>query len=79
MKQKFEREIVQDQGTMTANTAPSEKFFNDAIHGIIQLPPLCVKVVDTPQFQRLRFIKQLGSSYFVYPAASSNRFEHSLG
>ncbi|XP_068216450.1 deoxynucleoside triphosphate triphosphohydrolase SAMHD1-like [Palaemon carinicauda] len=64
---------------MTTNAAPGEKFFNDAVHGVIQLPPLCVKVVDTPQFQRLRFIKQLGTCYLVYPSSCSNRFEHSIG
>ncbi|XP_053386814.1 deoxynucleoside triphosphate triphosphohydrolase SAMHD1-like isoform X2 [Mercenaria mercenaria] len=55
------------------------KVFNDPIHGNIELHPLCVKIVDTPQFQRLRFIKQLGGAYFVYPGAAHNRFEHSIG
>ncbi|WAR11805.1 SAMH1-like protein, partial [Mya arenaria] len=53
--------------------------FNDPIHGHIELHPLCVKILDTPEFQRLRFIKQLGTCYFVYPGASHNRFENSLG
>ncbi|XP_060576976.1 deoxynucleoside triphosphate triphosphohydrolase SAMHD1-like [Ruditapes philippinarum] len=57
----------------------SEEVFNDPIHGNIELHPLLVKIVDTPQFQRLRFIKQLGGVYFVYPGASHNRFEHSIG
>lgn len=56
-----------------------EKVFNDAIHGAISLHPLCVKVIDTHQFQRLRFLKQLGVSYFVFSSASHNRYEHSLG
>nr|XP_029131863.1 deoxynucleoside triphosphate triphosphohydrolase SAMHD1-like isoform X4 [Labrus bergylta] len=55
------------------------KMFNDPIHGSIELHPLLIKIIDTPQFQRLRFIKQLGGVYFVYPGASHNRFEHSIG
>ncbi|KAM9501651.1 deoxynucleoside triphosphate triphosphohydrolase SAMHD1-like [Clarias gariepinus] len=53
--------------------------FNDPIHGHIELHPLLVKIIDTPQFQRLRNIKQLGGAYFVFPGASHNRFEHSIG
>ncbi|XP_073325865.1 deoxynucleoside triphosphate triphosphohydrolase SAMHD1-like [Pagrus major] len=55
------------------------KVFNDPIHGHLELHPLLVKIIDRPQFQRLRFIKQLGGAYFVYPGASHNRFEHSIG
>ncbi|XP_065325713.1 deoxynucleoside triphosphate triphosphohydrolase SAMHD1-like isoform X2 [Pelmatolapia mariae] len=55
------------------------KVFNDPIHGHIELHPLLVKIIDTPQFQRLRNIKQLGGGYFVFPGASHNRFEHSIG
>ncbi|KAH0619037.1 hypothetical protein JD844_018641, partial [Phrynosoma platyrhinos] len=53
--------------------------FNDPIHGHIEMHPLLVKIIDTPQFQRLRYIKQLGGTYYVFPGASHNRFEHSLG
>lgn len=56
-----------------------EKVFQDSVHGAITLHPLCVSVIDTPQFQRLRFIKTVGSCYYVFPAAAHNRFEHSLG
>ncbi|MBN3311440.1 SAMH1 triphosphohydrolase, partial [Atractosteus spatula] len=55
------------------------KVFNDPIHGHIEMHPLLVKIIDTPQFQRLRFIKQLGGTYLVFPGASHNRFEHSIG
>ncbi|CAJ1085056.1 deoxynucleoside triphosphate triphosphohydrolase SAMHD1-like [Xyrichtys novacula] len=55
------------------------KVFNDPIHGHIELHPLLVEIIDTPQFQRLRHIKQLGGVYSVYPGASHNRFEHSIG
>ncbi|XP_068453889.1 deoxynucleoside triphosphate triphosphohydrolase SAMHD1-like [Clinocottus analis] len=57
----------------------NSKVFNDPIHGTILLHPLLVKIIDTPHFQRLRYIKQLGGCYFVYPGASHNRFEHSIG
>lgn len=55
------------------------KIFNDPIHGHIELHPLLVRIIDTPQFQRLHYIKQLGGAFFVFPGASHNRFEHSIG
>ncbi|XP_040290956.1 deoxynucleoside triphosphate triphosphohydrolase SAMHD1-like [Bufo bufo] len=59
--------------------SPEMKVFNDPIHGHIELHPLLVHIIDTPQFQRLRYIKQLGGSYYVFPGATHNRFEHSIG
>ncbi|XP_054429762.1 deoxynucleoside triphosphate triphosphohydrolase SAMHD1 [Pteronotus mesoamericanus] len=55
------------------------KVINDPIHGHFELHPLLIRIIDTPQFQRLRYIKQLGGTYYVFPGASHNRFEHSLG
>ncbi|KAG9332591.1 hypothetical protein JZ751_014689 [Albula glossodonta] len=60
-------------------SADTMKVFNDPIHGHIEMHPLLVRIIDTPQFQRLRYIKQLGATYFVFPGASHNRFEHSVG
>uniref|UniRef100_A0A3Q2E9V7 Deoxynucleoside triphosphate triphosphohydrolase SAMHD1-like n=1 Tax=Cyprinodon variegatus TaxID=28743 RepID=A0A3Q2E9V7_CYPVA len=53
--------------------------FKDSVHGTIELHPLLVKIIDTPQFQRLRNIKQLGAVSYVYPGATHSRFEHSIG
>ncbi|TMW61785.1 hypothetical protein Poli38472_010848 [Pythium oligandrum] len=58
---------------------PDAKLFNDQVHGYIKLNGLCVNLMDTPQFQRLRDLKQLGTLYYVFPGGSHNRFEHSLG
>ncbi|XP_076023306.1 deoxynucleoside triphosphate triphosphohydrolase SAMHD1-like isoform X2 [Genypterus blacodes] len=57
----------------------SYKVFNDPIHGHVAFHQLLIKIIDTPQFQRLRYIKQLGGASFVFPGASHKRFEHSIG
>ncbi|XP_076061781.1 SAM and HD domain containing deoxynucleoside triphosphate triphosphohydrolase falten isoform X4 [Oratosquilla oratoria] len=67
-------------GTALINApAESRKVFHDAVHGSFHLHPLLVTIIDTPEFQRLRLVKQLGATSFVYPSAGSHRFEHSLG
>lgn len=55
------------------------KHVHDNVHGNIFLDPLCLKFIDTEQFQRLRDLKQLGMAHKVYPGAVHTRFEHSLG
>src|SRR5437868_15325319 len=55
------------------------KLIRDAVHGDIQLDALEVELIDTPEFQRLRGIKQLGTAYLVFPSALHTRFEHSIG
>lgn len=55
------------------------KIVNDPIWLTIELHPLCVMIIDTPHFQRLRSIKQMGGCYSVYPGACHTRFEHSIG
>src|SRR6476619_5072544 len=55
------------------------KLIRDAVHGDIEMGPLEVELIDTPEFQRLRGIKQLGTAFLVFPSAVHTRFEHSLG
>ena len=51
----------------------------DPVHGNIELSDSEVQVIDTPEYQRLRAIKQLGFAEFSFPAATHNRYLHSIG
>jgi HD superfamily phosphohydrolase len=51
----------------------------DPIHGDVHLNVLETACVDSPPFQRLRRVKQLGETHLVYPGAVHSRFSHSLG
>jgi len=53
--------------------------FRDPIHGMIEINELEREIINTRVFQRLRNIKQLGTSYLVYHGAEHTRFGHSLG
>lgn len=55
------------------------KIINDIIHGSVNLSKLAMMIIDTPEFQRLRYLKQLSTCYFVFPNAIHTRFEHSIG
>lgn len=63
----------------------SEKIYRDSVHNIIRVESgtregdLLVSLIDTPELQRLRRIRQLGLAYFAYQAAEHSRFTHSLG
>lgn len=57
----------------------ARKILRDAVHGDIELSALELELIDTPEFQRLRGIKQLGTAYLVFPSALHSRFEHSIG
>lgn len=52
---------------------------NDEIHSSILLGPVVTCLLDTPQFQRLRELRQLGTADTVYNNCNHTRFEHSLG
>jgi HD superfamily phosphohydrolase len=54
-------------------------YVRDPIHGFIELNEWEKVIINRPEFQRLRRIKQLSLSDMVYPATTHTRFEHSLG
>ncbi|MFO0749239.1 MAG: HD domain-containing protein [Myxococcota bacterium] len=68
---------------MTPRAKP--KLFRDPVHDTIALPQdsdadrLLIQLLDTPEVQRLRRIRQLGLTSMVYPGAEHSRFQHSLG
>lgn len=56
------------------------KIVNDPIYGFIQIPSdFIFDLIQHPLIQRLRRIKQLGLTYYVYPGATHPRFQHVLG
>ena len=57
----------------------SSKVIYDVIHGYVKISDLCIKIIDTPEYQRLRHLKQLGLTFLIFPSANHTRFEHSLG
>ena len=63
----------------------TERIYRDPVHNIIRLRTnddegrLLIRLIDTPEFQRLRRIKQLGLGLYTYQGAEHSRFTHSLG
>jgi HD superfamily phosphohydrolase len=57
-----------------------KKIINDPVYGFINIPnELIYDIIDHPFLQRLRRIKQLGLTDYVYPGALHTRFHHALG
>jgi HD superfamily phosphohydrolase len=57
-----------------------KKIINDPVYGFIKISyEGLFELLEHPYFQRLRRIKQLGLTYFVYPGATHTRFQHALG
>ncbi len=57
----------------------NSKIIRDPIYGDIALNDCEINIIDTPEFQRLRNIKQTGLTCMAYPSANHTRFEHSIG
>ncbi|HET8713454.1 MAG TPA: HD domain-containing protein [Gemmatimonadales bacterium] len=59
--------------------SPSHEVVRDPLWNNIRLEPQALAVLDTPAVQRLRYVRQLGHAFLVYPGATHTRFEHALG
>ncbi|MEJ8554248.1 HD domain-containing protein [Tepidibacter sp. Z1-5] len=57
----------------------NEKIIRDSLHGDIFIPNKFLDIIDTPEFQRLRRIKQLAVANLIFPGAEHTRFSHSIG
>lgn len=57
----------------------SKKTIKDPLHDHIAFDEFALELLDTPEMQRLRHVRQLGTAYLVYPSANHTRFEHSMG
>jgi uncharacterized protein len=55
------------------------EIIRDPLWDNIQLDAAALAVLDTPPVQRLRYVRQLGHAFLVYPGATHSRFEHALG
>ncbi|MGH7339133.1 MAG: HD domain-containing protein, partial [Candidatus Rokuibacteriota bacterium] len=51
----------------------------DPVHGFIRADPLEAALIDSRPLQRLRWIRQLGLTFMVFPGAEHSRFSHALG
>src|SRR3982074_2907597 len=60
-------------------TEKSGGFIKDPIHGYVRISQTERSVIDTEPVQRLKRLRQLAGSEFVYPAANHTRFEHVIG
>ncbi|MFW6144099.1 MAG: HD domain-containing protein, partial [Candidatus Natronoplasma sp.] len=55
------------------------KTIQDTIHGSVKFSGPFLKLIDSPEMQRLRGVKQLGLTNLVFPGANHTRLEHSIG
>ncbi len=63
----------------SADISVKHSMILDALYGGISLEPILIQIIDTPEFQRLAHITQLGPCSLVFRGATHTRFSHSIG
>jgi HD superfamily phosphohydrolase len=59
--------------------AREHRVIRDPLWNTIRIDAVAMRIIDTPAFQRLRYIRQLGHAHLVYPGATHTRFDHAIG
>jgi len=76
----IEAEATDPRGSASIEARADDfEIVRDPLWNTIRLDRTAVQIIDTPVFQRLRNIRQLGHAYLVYPGATHTRFDHALG
>lgn len=76
----FSLRLTQKPDTHHAPEMNKRKIFNDPVYGFISIPyDILFDLIEHPYFQRLRRIKQLSLTHYVYPGALHTRFHHAMG
>jgi uncharacterized protein len=72
--------MKQAQFCLATSQKNKRKIINDPVHGFVTIPSdFIYDLIEHPYFQRLRRIKQLGLTHYVYPGATHTRFQHTIG
>ncbi|MBA7547911.1 hypothetical protein ES705_40352 [subsurface metagenome] len=65
---------------MNSKKINKKKIINDPVHGFVTITSEFIfDLIEHNYFQRLRRIKQLGLTHYVYPGATHTRFQHTIG
>jgi HD superfamily phosphohydrolase len=70
-------DLISEKSTSKKTTQKDVIF--DVMYGFIPITEWEAKIINSPFFQRLRWIKQLGFSNYIFPGAEHNRFAHVIG